>query len=313
MGAYCRTNGRRTAGFPFIRSLIPGKYGDTNGGRTAAQIGGVLPYFLDKLWGLGFPKHCPISFVLRAGRPIKLQARLYLHPPTQDVTGELKQTRTNSEPHALFSKLPTRTNLPRFTPHGRHPKKRPTRGGGVQARVRLELSENQDTIWPIILTCLTLIVSELFKVKVVLPEWAQELFKITWPDSTPISFFVYIVWADFWEGDEDSNFSIFRLRRFTEWPAPLHWIAFPVEILTKPPYSLNRLPPSKNQLLYWSAAGAGIDLPELATGLFRVASDLPLDGRNCSIVIAELLARVIAAIRIASVRWRLYLPRKHRN
>ena len=37
-----------------------------------------------------------------------------------------------------------------------------------------------------------------------------------------------------WEGDEDSNFSIFRIRRFSEWPEPLHWIAFPVEILTKP-------------------------------------------------------------------------------
>ena len=40
--------------------------------------------------------------------------------------------------------------------------------------------------------------------------------------------------ADFWEGDEDSNFSIFRVRWFSEWPEPLHWIAFPVEILTKP-------------------------------------------------------------------------------
>ena len=38
-----------------------------------------------------------------------------------------------------------------------------------------------------------------------------------------------------------------------------------------------------------------------------------LDGRNRAIVIAESLARVIAAIRIASVRWRSYLPRKHRN
>ena len=28
--------------------------------------------------------------------------------------------------------------------------------------------------------------------------------------------------ADFREGDEDSNFSIFRVRRFTEWPEPLH-------------------------------------------------------------------------------------------
>ena len=40
--------------------------------------------------------------------------------------------------------------------------------------------------------------------------------------------------ADFREGDEDSNFSLSRVRRFTESPEPLHWIAFPVEILTKP-------------------------------------------------------------------------------
>ena len=28
--------------------------------------------------------------------------------------------------------------------------------------------------------------------------------------------------ADFREGNEDSNFSLFRVRRFTEWPGPLH-------------------------------------------------------------------------------------------
>ena len=28
--------------------------------------------------------------------------------------------------------------------------------------------------------------------------------------------------ADFREGDEDSNFSVFRVRRFTELPGPLH-------------------------------------------------------------------------------------------
>ena len=39
---------------------------------------------------------------------------------------------------------------------------------------------------------------------------------------------------------------------------------------------------------------------------------LILHGRNRSIVIAESLARVIAAIRIASVRWRSYLPPKQR-
>ena len=35
-----------------------------------------------------------------------------------------------------------------------------------------------------------------------------------------------------------------------------------------------------------------------------------LDGRNRAIVIAESLARIIAAIRITSVRWRSYLPLK---
>ena len=35
-----------------------------------------------------------------------------------------------------------------------------------------------------------------------------------------------------------------------------------------------------------------------------------LDGRNRARVIAESLARVIAAIRFTSVRWRSYLPLK---
>ena len=33
---------------------------------------------------------------------------------------------------------------------------------------------------------------------------------------------VKTVGADFWEVDLDSNFSIFGVRRFTEWPRPLH-------------------------------------------------------------------------------------------
>ena len=48
--------------------------------------------------------------------------------------------------------------------------------------------------------------------------------------------------ADFWEGDEDSNFSVFRVRRFTEWPRPLHRIAFPVEKALPNP-SFTDLPP----------------------------------------------------------------------
>ena len=45
---------------------------------------------------------------------------------------------------------------------------------------------------------------------------------------------VFLIRADFREGDEGSDLSVFRVRRFSEWPEPLHWIAFPVEILTKP-------------------------------------------------------------------------------
>ena len=37
-----------------------------------------------------------------------------------------------------------------------------------------------------------------------------------------------------------------------------------------------------------------------------------LDGRNRAIVIAKSLERVIAAIRITSIRWRSYLAQKHR-
>ena len=58
-GAYCRTNGRRTAvqmggvlqGFPFFEGSKLRRQESTPiqmGGRTAVQIGGVLPYFLDK-------------------------------------------------------------------------------------------------------------------------------------------------------------------------------------------------------------------------------------------------------------------------
>ena len=44
--------------------------------------------------------------------------------------------------------------------------------------------------------------------------------------------------------------------------------------------------------------------------LFKEVRVFNLDGRNRARVIAESLARVIAAIRIASVRWRSYLPPK---
>ena len=49
---------------------------NTNGGRTAVQIEGVLPYFSDK-WGLGFPKRCPIlPSISRAHKhPVAEQSR----------------------------------------------------------------------------------------------------------------------------------------------------------------------------------------------------------------------------------------------
>ena len=46
--AYCSTNGRGIAGFPFLRSLEASKIWRYKWGRTAVQIGGVLPYFSDQ-------------------------------------------------------------------------------------------------------------------------------------------------------------------------------------------------------------------------------------------------------------------------
>ena len=65
------------------------------------------------------------------------------------------------------------------------------------------------------------------------------MFWLRMPVPGPPNLFLFwggksMVGADFRDGDEDSNFSLFRVRRFTESPGPLHWIAFPVEILTKP-------------------------------------------------------------------------------
>ena len=42
-------------------------------------------------------------------------------------------------------------------------------------------------------------------------------------------------------------------------------------------------------------------------------NEMVLDGRNRAIVIAESLARVVAAIRTTSVRWRSDLPPKRRK
>ena len=69
-------------------------------------------------------------------------------------------------------------------------------------------------------------------------KWQNGYQKVTETEKSDLPPFAYPLLRhadDFREGDEDSNFSLFRVRRFTESPEPLHWIAFSVEILTKPP------------------------------------------------------------------------------
>ena len=59
--------------------------------------------------------------------------------------------------------------------------------------------------------------------------------------------------ADFGEGEEDSNFSFFRVRRFSEWPEALHWIAFPVEKSLPNPWFTELPPPFslKSPFFHW--------------------------------------------------------------
>ena len=73
--------------------------------------------------------------------------------------------------------------------------------------------------------------------------------------------------ADFREGDEDSNFSVFRVRRFTEWPEPLHRIAFPVQILTK-------------ALIHWIASPLFTENPFFS---LKSASSHPLQSKSALI------------------------------
>ena len=54
--------------------------------------------------------------------------------------------------------------------------------------------------------------------------------------------------ADFREGDEDSNFSVIRVRRFSEWPDPLHWNCLSCRNTYQTPHSLNCLP-----LFHWKS------------------------------------------------------------
>ena len=53
-------------------------------------------------------------------------------------------------------------------------------------------------------------------------------------------------------------------------------------------------------------------LSTLFSGRLESSSHQRSSGRNCAIVIAESLARVIAAIRITNVCWGSYLSPKHR-
>ena len=55
-------------GFPFLKALTPERHVDTHGGCIAVHFGGVLQYFLGKLYGLGVPKHCPVSARQMSGK-----------------------------------------------------------------------------------------------------------------------------------------------------------------------------------------------------------------------------------------------------
>ena len=52
-------------------------------------------------------------------------------------------------------------------------------------------------------------------------EWHRGGGSFTWP-SAPDPFVPIMLKSRFSEGDEDSNFSLFRVRRFSESPGPLH-------------------------------------------------------------------------------------------
>ena len=52
----------------------------------------------------------------------------------------------------------------------------------------------------------------------------------------------------FWGRGWRQQFFNFRVRRFSEWPEPLHWVAFPVGILTKP-------------LIHWTASPFSLKNP----------------------------------------------------
>ena len=57
-----------------------------------------------------------------------------------------------------------------------------------------------------------------------LPLWADFSFLNVCLSVLALVIFKSPIRADFREGDEDSNFSVFRVRRFSEWPEPLPFL-----------------------------------------------------------------------------------------
>ena len=56
--AYCRANRSCAAEFPFLEGLEARKVLRCKWGAYRWQIGGVLQYLLDNVYGLGAPEHC---------------------------------------------------------------------------------------------------------------------------------------------------------------------------------------------------------------------------------------------------------------
>ena len=47
--------------FPFFKAYQPARHSVTNGGRTAVQIGGVLPVLFRQVVRAGVPEQCPLQ------------------------------------------------------------------------------------------------------------------------------------------------------------------------------------------------------------------------------------------------------------
>ena len=79
------------------------------------------------------------------------------------------------------------------------------------------------------------------------------------PQSVDLQALCFSIQSWLREGDEDSNFWVFRVRQFSEWPGPFHWIAFLVEIVTNP-------------LIHWIASPLSTENPFFFTEKGFVAS-----------------------------------------